>query len=94
MSSFWLNLLWTVVGKLVGGDFFEICKALVLAAANTDYVDRLNLTANEQRKLAVKAQLKALQNELGEQAKSMGGWLLSLAVDAAVGKLKAIGLLK
>lgn len=100
MNSFWMGILFQIVQRLVGGDFFEITKALVLAAANTDYQDLPpseefpeGLSANEQRKLAVKEQLKALQDDLGAKAKSMGGWLLSLVIDAAVGRLKSAGLL-
>jgi hypothetical protein len=94
MNSFWVGVLFKIVQRLVGGDFFEITKALVLAAASTEYKDTKELSANEQRKLAVKAQLKELQDDLGAKAKSMGGWLLSLVVDAAVGKLKDTGLIK
>lgn len=95
MSKFLLSVLFQIVQRLVGGQFFEITKSLVLAAANTEYKDiEGGLSANEQRKLAVKAQLKLLQDDLGEKAKSMGGWLLSLVVDAAVGKLKDMNLLK
>jgi len=100
MNSLLLNLLFQVIQRLVGGDFFEITKTLVLAAANTSYKPIPpskqfpdGLSANEQRKLAVKKQLTLLQGDLGEKVKSMGGWLLSMVVDAAVAKLKGAGVL-
>lgn len=94
MNSIWVSLLLTIVQRLVGGDFFNIVKELVLAAASTNYTDTPEMSANQQRKLAVTKQLKALQDDFGNKAKSMGGWLLSIAIDAAVGYLRGKGLIR
>lgn len=100
MNSVLLGILFQVVAKLAGGDLFDLIKQFVLAEVSQDYKDipatatTPALSANEQRKLSVKAKLYAIQGDLKTKVKSLGGFLLSIAIDAAVGKLQSIGILK
>jgi len=100
MNGFWLSVLFQVVTKLASGDLFDLIKHLVLAEVSNDYVEipatatTPYLSANQQRKLAVTAKLYAIQGDLKTKVKSLGGFLLSIAIDAAVGKLQSLGIIK
>jgi hypothetical protein len=90
-----ISLLLKIVNYIVGGDFLEIVKSLVLAAASTAYVDiepsadfPEGISANQQRKLEVTAQLNRLKNDLNPKIRGFGGWLVSIAIDTVVGQLQ------
>lgn len=79
MKKFWLNILWTILKRIVGDDgLMQDLREFVAAAFNK------TLSGDEKRAL-VKQQLA----DIGHDLEEIGGSLVNLAIEAAVALAKS-----
>lgn len=92
MQAILIQVLLAALQQIATGVLAEAIKRLVTAAITTDYQDipatdtTPFISANQQRKAAVMNELRAMEGQVGDAARNMSGWLLSMLVDAAVAK--------
>ena len=92
MQAILISVLLAALQQIATGVLADAIKRLVAVAVTADYKDipatdtSPAISANQQRKVAVMNELRAMEGEVGDVARNMAGWLLSMLVDAAVAK--------
>lgn len=79
MKKFWLNILWTIIKRIVGDD-----ELIADIADAVRYAADLSLSGAEKKEL-VRGKLA----EVGHDLAAIGNSLVNLAIEAAVALLKA-----